>query len=86
MVVCSGCGDTYPLSARRARAARAAGARPLCPGCRRPPLEATAAQMAAYRAWWLERFTPDELRALATGIWPLLPEPAPDTGRDGPEL
>ena len=66
-MACGDCGGSFELSARRARAYRSAGSAPRCAGCRstREPKVTPA-----MRRYWLDRFTLDELRELAAGLWP----------------
>ena len=68
LVRCSACGGDFELSARQARDHRSAGTTPRCSRCRygtKPP-QATEKM----RRWWLDRFTVDEIRELAAGLWP----------------
>jgi hypothetical protein len=57
------CGADFTLSARRARDYRNTGRTPACVGCRWPEPSPTVTD--ATRAWWLERYTIDEIRELA---------------------
>ena len=63
------CGARFALSARNARAARARGREPICPDCRsvrnRAPIKVTP----ALRRYWLDRFTREEIRELASGLF-----------------
>jgi NAD-dependent SIR2 family protein deacetylase len=65
---CTSCGDTFTLSARRAREWR--NREPLCRRCQTPARELTDAERARYRRWWLDRLPRDELEDLARSIWP----------------
>jgi hypothetical protein len=57
---CAACGQ---LSRRRARDYRD---RPwLCEDCRRPAVELTDEERGVLEAWWLERFSAEQLRRLA---------------------
>jgi hypothetical protein len=63
---CSECGDTFSLSARRAREWR--NRDPVCRRCRQPPRELTAAERERFRRWWLDRYPLEELREMAAAI------------------
>lgn len=67
---CSECGCSFELSARRARDWRDRD--PVCQACRRSKRQLTEAERAELRAWWLARFTFDELLALGRMLWPEL--------------
>jgi len=54
---------------RRAYQHRVEGRAPKCQPCRRPALEITPEERESYRQWWLERFTLEEIRELAAGIF-----------------
>lgn len=69
LVSCAKCGESFELSARNARIHRARGTQPTCAGCRHPR-SAPKPPTATERAWWLERFTPDEIREFAEAFWP----------------
>ena len=68
-LLCNDCDFEFEVSARWARKIRRGECKQICPSCRRggaaPRLEVTDAD----RAYWLERFTLEEIRELALGIW-----------------
>ena len=64
-VLCVDCGYVAELAERNLYEWRKRGGW-RCPECRRPPPKPNAAM----RAWWLRRFTRDELVQLAAAIWP----------------
>jgi hypothetical protein len=66
-VTCSRCGGQYQLSARNARQHRRLGLPDLCEPCRHPVKAPDPKRVEAMKAWWLSRFTLEELRA-----WPPL--------------
>jgi hypothetical protein len=68
LVKCAECDRRYYVSARNAREWRRRGREPVCAECRRRPVRANAKQMAKLRAWWLERFTWDELVELGRDL------------------
>jgi hypothetical protein len=65
---CSGCGDTFRLSARRARDWQDRD--PLCRRCRTPARELTPAEQERYRKWWLDRYSLEELFEIGLAFWP----------------
>jgi hypothetical protein len=65
-VRCDECGDSFTLSTRRVYEHRREGRAPCCRMCRRPERPAPD---EADRRYSLERFTLDEIRELAAGIW-----------------
>ena len=67
---CTECGDTFTLSARRAREWR--DREPLCRRCRQPARELNDAERARYERWWLVCFEWEELEELARALWPEL--------------
>jgi hypothetical protein len=67
-VRCGECGETFPFSPNRARFYRREGREPICRDCRRPKL--SEAEQAKLRAWWLKRFSHDELQEIGRMIWP----------------
>lgn len=64
---CPDCGTAFELSARNTRIHRNRGTSPKCDrfryGARAPKVT------EAHRRWWLERFTPEELQAMAAAVW-----------------
>ena len=66
--MCGGCGDAFELSVRREYEYRKAGKAPRCATCRRPKNEKPPTP--AVYAYWLERFTLEEIEELAAGMWP----------------
>ena len=65
---CGECGGALKLSASSADRYRREGRDPVCSDCRRPKL--SEAQQAKLRAWWLKRYSPDELAELGRMLWP----------------
>lgn len=65
---CGDCGDAFAFSANRARVYRREGREPVCRDCRRPKL--SEAEQAKLRAWWLNRYSTDELQEIGQMIWP----------------
>jgi hypothetical protein len=65
---CTGCGDTFVLSPRRAREWR--DREPLCRDCRRKPKELSEAERARLQRWWLDRYSLEELVEIGREIWP----------------
>jgi hypothetical protein len=63
------CGAIFQLSARNVRAARARGQEPICADCRsvrnRAPLKITP----DLRRYWLDRYSPEEIVELASGLF-----------------
>lgn len=66
IVQCSDCGDSFGISSRAIRAARAQGRGLLCLTCRKP---ATVRVTSIHQAYWLERMTQAEIVELAVAIW-----------------
>jgi hypothetical protein len=66
LLTCGECGGAFELSARRARIYRNEGTFPRCGECRstRSHVNVTPAM----RAYWLDRFTLDEIRVLAVEL------------------
>jgi len=62
------CGSPLELSGRNVRAARARGEDRRCGPCRGVSPRVPA-PTGAHRRWWLDRFTVDEVRAMAGAIW-----------------
>jgi hypothetical protein len=65
----------FELSARNARANRAAGREPVCRECRNPPKPPDPATMEKMRRWWLEDsgLSLEEVQELARLVWSPLP-------------
>jgi len=68
---CEECGGTFELSVSSAGRYRREGREPICRDCRRPELP--EAKRAKLRAWWLKRYTRDELVELGRMLWPDAP-------------
>jgi len=66
-VTCAGCGDWFELSARVEYEHRRSGVPHLCRRCRGIHSGPKASMVEAAKAWWLSRYTLDELRT-----WPPL--------------
>ena len=68
VVECGDCGNLFEVSARNERAHRKRGTTPTCQRCR----SVTSAPRAteAMRKWWLDRYSPDEIREITDAIWP----------------
>ncbi len=64
---CRECEDSLALSASSAGRYRRDGREPVCGNCRRPKL--SERQQAKLRAWWLKRFSEDELYEIGRMIW-----------------
>jgi hypothetical protein len=64
-VECSACGDLFMLAATNVRRSRPLGRPHVCGDCRHRPDPPDPDRLEAFREWWLERFTLDELRS-----WP----------------
>jgi hypothetical protein len=82
-VVCGGCDNPFVLSARNAREARARGEEPRCHDCRHPAKPIDPAELERLRRWWLKRYSLDEIRELALGLWPELASDTSVTQRAG---
>jgi len=65
-VRCGLCGERFALSPRREYEYRRQGREPICVQCRRPPRPAPDDRD---RAYWLERFSLEEIQELAEAIW-----------------
>lgn len=61
LVRCPSCDGLRGVSMRRSRDTALA----LCPDCMR----GNVVTRAEYHQWWLDRFTPEEIRALGRAIW-----------------
>ena len=70
-LLCEECGGTFELSVSSAGRYRREGREPICRDCRRPELP--EAKRAKLRAWWLKRYTRDELVELGRMLWPDAP-------------
>ena len=68
---CEECRGTFELSVSSAGRYRREGREPICRDCRRPELP--EAKRAKLRAWWLKRYTRDELVELGRMLWPDAP-------------
>jgi transposase-like protein len=70
LLTCSLCGDSFQLSARRARDWR--DREPICKDCRRGRRELTDEERAQLRDWWLQQsgLRLDELQQIGRAIWP----------------
>jgi hypothetical protein len=64
-VECAVCAGDFELSARNAREHRRLGTPDVCPTCRHPPKPPDPKRLEAMRAWWLSRFSLEELQS-----WP----------------
>ena len=65
---CGQCGGAFELSANSVNRYRREGREPVCRDCRRPEL--SEARQAKLRAWWLKRYTPEELAEFGRMLWP----------------
>lgn len=65
---CAECGGAFQLSPSSVKRYRSAGRVPVCRDCRRPEL--SEKQQAKLRAWWLKRYSQDELVELGHMLWP----------------
>jgi hypothetical protein len=65
--VCGSCGTRFDLSPRNVRAWRQRGQEPVCGDCRHAPKE-DPVLVERYKAWWLERYSLEELLKLGREI------------------
>ena len=66
IVTCCDCGQGFELSARNAQRYRSEGRDPRCRECRRPPRPKPTERD---RAWWTDRFTPEEIRDMVEALF-----------------
>jgi hypothetical protein len=68
LVRCDDCGGDFELSTSHVRHMRAQGRELRCRSCRTTGEGPQPTE--AHRRWWLDRFSLDEIRFMASAFWP----------------